>query len=256
MDNLQRKHVLVDLECPVCGSDMESVAHCVLFCPVAWAVWRGSPLSLRVSELPSSSFADFFDAMCTELGKAQLELLCTLSWRIWGSRNDAHWNGRRAHPQQIIEGGMNYLMDYQRAQKSMERGSRAVQMHSETKWKPPDERTVKINVDGAIAEQHRVFGVGAMARDHCGEVLATMAYQGRVVAAAKIVEAYLGNILLDCKLLMSSFLHCQVKHVRQTGNAVAHELAKRELQGEGDEFLRDEIPDYLAPFATRDKLSM
>ncbi|GLT37918.1 hypothetical protein SLA2020_121990 [Shorea laevis] len=233
--------------------------------------------------------------MCTEPGKEQLELLCTLSWRIWGFRNDTHWNGGRAHPQQIIEGGVNYLMDYQKAQKSMGRGAAAVQMHSETKWKPPDEQTVKINVDGAIAEQHRVFGMGAVARDHCGEVLATMACWRRDVAAAEIVEARsvrcamqwaqelnlgriiietdcasivtalsnnvalysnLGNILSDCKLLMSSFLHCQVKHVRRTGNAVAHELAKRALQAEGDEFLRDEVPDYLAPFVTRDKLSI
>ncbi|GLU12062.1 hypothetical protein SLE2022_287710 [Rubroshorea leprosula] len=294
-DNLQRKHILVELECPVCGSDMESVAHCLLFCSVARAVWHGSPLSLRVSEFPSSSFADFFDAMCTELGKEQLELLCILSWRIWSSRNEAHWNGRRAHPQQIIEGGVNYLMNYQRAQQSMGRGSGVVQMHGETKWKPPDEQTIKINVDGAVAEQRRVFGMGAVARDHCGEVLATMACQGRDVAAADIVEACsirramqwaqelnlgriiietdcasivtalsnnvalnsdLGNVLSDCKLLMSSFLHCRVKHVRRTGNAVAHELAKRALRAEGDEFFINEMPDYLAPFVSRDKLSM
>ncbi|GLT94950.1 hypothetical protein SLE2022_126590 [Rubroshorea leprosula] len=294
-DNLQRKHILVELECLVCGSDMESVAHCLLFCFVARAVWHGSPLSLRVSEFPSSSFADFFDAMCTELGKEQLELLCILSWRIWSSRNEAHWNGRRAHRQQIIEGGVNYLMNHQRAQQSMGRGSGVVQMHSETKWKPPDEQTIKINVDGAVAEQRRVFGIGAVARDHCGEVLATMACQGRDVAAAEIVEACsirramqwaqelnlgriiietdcasivtalsnnvalnsdLGNVLSDCKLLMSSFLHCRVKHVRRTGNVVAHELAKRALRAEGDEFFRNEMPDYLAPFVSRDKLSM
>ncbi|GKV06524.1 hypothetical protein SLEP1_g18408 [Rubroshorea leprosula] len=203
-DNLQKKHILVELECPVCGSDMEFVVHCLLFCSVARAVWHGNPLSLRVSEFPSSSFADFFDAMCTELGKEQLELL----------------------------------------------------LHGETKWKPPDEQTIKINVDGAVAEQRRVFGMGAVARDHCGEVLATMAYQGRDVAAAEIVEAYLGNVLSDCKLLMSSFLHCRVKHVRRTGNAVAHELAKRALRAEGDEFFRNEMLDYLAPFVSSDKLSM
>ncbi|GLT52798.1 hypothetical protein SLA2020_261170 [Shorea laevis] len=177
----------------------------------------------------------------------------------------------------------------------MGRGSGAVQRHGETRWKPLDEGTVKINVDGAIAEHHRVFGMGAVARDHCGEVLATMACRGRDVATAEIVEACsirramqwaqelnlgrviietdcasivtalsenvalnsdLGNVLSDCKLLMSSFLHCQIKHVRRTGNAVAHELAKRALQAEGDEFFRNAIPDYLAPFITRNKLSM
>ncbi|GKU88725.1 hypothetical protein SLEP1_g2954 [Rubroshorea leprosula] len=280
----KKKHILVELECPVCGSAMESVAHCLLFCSVARAVWHGSSLSLRVSEFPSSSFADFFDAMCTELGKEQLELLCILSWRIWSSRNEAHWNGRRAHPQQIIEGGVNYLMNYQRAQQSMGRGSGVVQVHGETKWKPPDEQTIKINVDGAVAEQRKVFGMGAVARDHCGEVLATMACQGRDVAAAEIVEACsirralqwaqelnlgriiietdcasivtalsnnvalnsdLGNVLSDCKLLMSSFLHCRVKHVRRTGNAVAHEV-KSESDIERElEFFED--PDYIPP---------
>ncbi|GLT41638.1 hypothetical protein SLA2020_156850 [Shorea laevis] len=65
-----------------------------------------------------------------------------------------------------------------------------------------------------------------------------------------------GNVLSDCKLLMSSFLHCQIKYVRQTGNAVAHELAKRALQVEGDEFLKNKILDYFAPLVTTDKLSI
>ncbi|GLU21285.1 hypothetical protein SLE2022_374310 [Rubroshorea leprosula] len=82
-ENLQKKHVQVDLQCPVCGFDIESIVHCLLFCSVARAVWHGSPLNLHVFEFPFSSFADFFDIMSTNLEREQLELLCTLSWKIW-----------------------------------------------------------------------------------------------------------------------------------------------------------------------------
>ncbi|GLU21284.1 hypothetical protein SLE2022_374300 [Rubroshorea leprosula] len=135
--------------------------------------------------------------------------------------------------------------------------------------------------------------MGAVARDHHGDVLATMACQGKDVVVAELVEAHsvrhalrwanelnlgkiiietdcasivtallsdialnseLGNILSDCKSMMASFPYCHVQHTRRTGNAVAHELAKRALQAEGNEFFISEIPVFLAPFVARDKL--
>ncbi|GLU09744.1 hypothetical protein SLE2022_265880 [Rubroshorea leprosula] len=252
-ENLQKKAVQVDLQCPVCGYDIELVVHCLLFCSVACAVWHGRPLNLRVSEFPFGSFVDFFDIMSTDLEREQLELLCTLSRKIPCGRNDAQWNSRRIQPQQIIEGAMKYLGEHKRAQESLGRGSAVVQWHSETRWHPPDEGTIKINVDGAIAEQRQVFSMGAVARDHHGNVLAAMACQGKDVVVAEFAEAHsvrhalrwanehnlgkiiietdcasivtallsdialnseLGNILSDCKSMMASFPYCHVQHTR------------------------------------------
>ncbi|GKV31570.1 hypothetical protein SLEP1_g40248 [Rubroshorea leprosula] len=45
---------------------------------------------------------------------------------------------------------------------------------------------------------------------------------------------------------MTSFLHCQVNHICCEGNAVAHELAKRALQAEANEYWIEEVPVDIA----------
>ncbi|GLT58959.1 hypothetical protein SLA2020_318120 [Shorea laevis] len=119
--------------------------------------------------------------------------------------------------------------------------------------------------------------MGALAWNHAGEVLAAMASKGQGAVEAEVAEACslrralqsahslafrrlvvesdcativsaitsetfkmnssLGLILLDCKALLESFEYCRVQHVRRTGNAAAHELARRALTAEADEFL-------------------
>ncbi|GLT72260.1 hypothetical protein SLA2020_483830 [Shorea laevis] len=135
--------------------------------------------------------------------------------------------------------------------------------------------------------------MGAVARDSLGEVMAAMACKGHGLVPAEIAEACslrhalrwaqnlsfrriimesdcasivtalnsstlsfhssLGAVLLDCKRLMASFLSCHVQHVRREGNAVAHELAKRALHAEADEFWIEEVPASLAHIVIGEK---
>ncbi|GKV17627.1 hypothetical protein SLEP1_g28105 [Rubroshorea leprosula] len=136
---------------------------------------------------------------------------------------------------------------------------------SETKWRPPTVGFIKVNVDGAIFEQQRLYGVGVMAQDSSREVLAAMVSKGHgmlsmeecetcslrnalkwaknlmfdkivveinctsIVTAINnnhILNFNLGIILLDCKHLMASFAICRLQHVQRIGNSVAHELAR------------------------------
>lgn len=135
---------------------------------------------------------------------------------------------------------------------------------------------IKVNVDGTISVQNRIFGMGALVWNHLGEVLVAMACKGLGAVKAEVVEAYsllrilqwaqlfafrriviesncatiisvnisetfkvnssLGLILLNCKALLASFESCRIQHVHRTGNAVAHELVRRALMAEVDEF--------------------
>ncbi|GLT27362.1 hypothetical protein SLA2020_023680 [Shorea laevis] len=231
--------------------------------------------------------------MSTVLGKEQLELFCVLSWRLWCCRNNVLWNSKNVEPKQIIDSAIFYLQDYRRALLSRGRGATSVQKLSETKWKPPDEGMIKINVDGAVFEQQRMFGSGAVARNSVGEVLAAITSKGNgflsaeeseacslrkalqwakdfmfdnivvEVDCASIVTAIhsgthslnssLGAILSDCHHLMASFTSCQLQHVRRSGNSVAHELARRALQAEDDRIWVGVTPDFIAHHVTGDK---
>ncbi|GLT42244.1 hypothetical protein SLA2020_162570 [Shorea laevis] len=135
--------------------------------------------------------------------------------------------------------------------------------------------------------------MGALARNDSGEVLAAMACKGQEAVEPEVAEACslrralhwaqslalrriivesdcativsaitsepfnmnssLGLILLDCKVLLASFESCRIQHVRQAGNAVAHELARRALTAEADEFRVDDIPSPIEHIVTGDR---
>ncbi|GKV36865.1 hypothetical protein SLEP1_g44951 [Rubroshorea leprosula] len=242
MENLRQKRIAMDLECPMCHVDTETAAHCFMTCPVARAVWLGSPLTLRVSELPVDNFADFFDALLVILDSKKLSLF----WR----------------------------------------GAASVQRRSETQWRPPDAGVVKINVDGAISAQQKIYGSGAVARDSSGEVVSAMMSKEQGLVSTEVSEACslrqalkwakdlmldkvvvetdcasivtaincdtycfnssLRHILMDCKNLMASFTICRLQHVGRNGNSVAHELARRALQAEDDLIWFGETPKFIA----------
>ncbi|GKV15332.1 hypothetical protein SLEP1_g26129 [Rubroshorea leprosula] len=195
------------------------------------------------------------------------------------------WQGKHMDPQRIIEQSMQFLSEYRRVMLSKVHGVNVAQRQS-ARWKPLDVGFVKINTDGAISVKQRNFGMGAILRDCSGEVMAAMACKDQGAVEATVAEACSlrralqwahdlsltriimesdyacivtalnidsftansnwGSVLLDCKMLMKSFLACRVRLVRRTGNSVAHELAKRALQAEADEYWVGAIPADMA----------
>ncbi|GLT51186.1 hypothetical protein SLA2020_246150 [Shorea laevis] len=92
--------------------------------------------------------------------KEQLEPFYVLSWRLRCGSNEAIWNNKRVEPQQIINSAVFYLQDYNKVLLFRGREAVSVQKLSETRWNPPDEGVIKINVDGVVFEQQRMFGSG------------------------------------------------------------------------------------------------
>ncbi|GLT80072.1 hypothetical protein SLA2020_515330 [Shorea laevis] len=290
-DNLKRRRVEVDLDCPMCGMEQESVFHCLVACAASRAVWMGCSLNLRISNFNGDNFASFLDYMLDLLQQDQLELLCVLCWKIWNSRNDALWNARLPNPQLIIEQSLRFIDGYRRAMALRGRGPSASQK-METRWTPPGGDHVKINVDGAVSAHQRTHGMGAVARNSSGEVVAAMSCKGQGAVSAEIAEACclrkalkwardlsfekvimesdcaslvtamnshlsdinssLGTVLSDCKLLMASIPDCHVKFIRRVGNSVAHELARRALHAEDDEYWIAAVPFFLAHIVTKE----
>ncbi|GLT48817.1 hypothetical protein SLA2020_224160 [Shorea laevis] len=252
----------------------------------------GCPLSLRASEIRVDSFTDFFSSISNLLQKEQLELFCVLCWKIWTARNDLLWNGKAVNPQLIIGQSLHFLDEHKRVT-ILKGGATPTRSRTSSRWTPPLDDAVKINVDGALSLQQRTSGIGAVARDSSGVVLAVLSCKGQEVVVAEIAEACslrkalqwanelsfrkvivesdcasvvtainteipnlhssLGSVLSDCRMLMTSFLSCTIQHVHREGNSVAHELAKRALHAEADEYWLEEVPTDIAQLVTGDK---
>ncbi|GLT98961.1 hypothetical protein SLE2022_164330 [Rubroshorea leprosula] len=144
-----------------------------------------------------------------------------------------------------------------------------IQKRSETRWRPPEACFIKINVGRAVSVQNSAYGMGVIVQNHQVEALVAMACKEQGAIAMEIVEACslrmalqwaqdltfrkvflemdcvslatainnkflstnssLGAVLSNYRMLMASFVHCQVNHICHEGNAIVHELAKQAL---------------------------
>ncbi|GKV02665.1 hypothetical protein SLEP1_g15064 [Rubroshorea leprosula] len=108
---------------------------------VTRAGWMGCPLSLSTSEIQ----------------------ICT-------TRNDLLWNGKAVNPPLIIEQSLHFLDEHKRVT-ILKGGAPPTGSRTGSRWTPPLDDSVKINVDGALSLQQRTSGMGAVARDSFGTVL-------------------------------------------------------------------------------------
>jgi hypothetical protein len=133
------------------------------------------------------------------------------------------------------------------------------------KWAKPVMGNIKINWDAALDGRKKLMGVGIIARDSTSGVMVVMCSTlpyirdpavAEAISAKRAVEfgremgfpsielegdareivlalgsseercgAY-GNIIMEIRLLLGSFLYWRVGHVGRQGNMVAHQLAK------------------------------
>ncbi|GKU89382.1 hypothetical protein SLEP1_g3524 [Rubroshorea leprosula] len=290
-ENLRKRRVDIDNYCPVCGEMAETGVHVLKDCQFARAVWLGSQLNLRVADMQVDSFAEFFDTVALTVDQRKLALFGVVCWSLWNNRNDILWESKRQQPQHVCEMAVRFLQEYGEAVRH-KCGTRGGPRRGEIKWEPPDESHFKVNVDGALFQNSKEFGVGAVVRDCNGEVIAAMSCRRQGTLRVEAVEAYglrgalqwayelglrkiivecdcavvvqwlgsqhavllseLGGVLADCKGLMDRFNECRVQHVRRAGNQVAHELARRAEYIAGDEFWVEEVPDPIKAFVLND----
>lgn len=132
-------------------------------------------------------------------------------------------------------------------------------------WSPAPDNSVKINVDAALFKLQKSAGLGLVARDHNGNIVAWLSQNSSAFGASEVAETVAvveglklalefgwSNILIegdnitvmksfqnseDCLssagvyvqeglMLLDSFSYVDFLHIRREGNVIAHGLAK------------------------------
>ena len=113
-----------------------------------------------------------------------------IAWGLWRNRNDRRFGGKNLTAAAIYVKAMSMLREYYSAQES-ESKSRVVSPCRNT-WTPPPHGWYKVNADGAVFSKQKWAGIGVIARDD----------QGRVVAAiSKCLKVPLGAVEIKAKAL-------------------------------------------------------
>lgn len=242
--------------------------------------------SKRIQKLSIQAHDGFqlFEKLIELLETAEVEVVVCLARSIWLRRNTVVFGGYFSSPTQLVKQGIASLEEFHVAiQDSVTvvgtSGDSELQ-----KWQRPLEGFIKINWDAAIDKANHQMGVGVLARDAEGVVVAslcatipsisdpgvaeTMALW-RAVALCRelefpavhlegdsleLVQTLLqqgdcwkrhGQLIEDIRQSLSYFSSWHISYVRRVANAGAHTLARAAATKSINLLWRDSYPDFL-----------
>uniref|UniRef100_A0A803PI32 Reverse transcriptase domain-containing protein n=1 Tax=Cannabis sativa TaxID=3483 RepID=A0A803PI32_CANSA len=167
---LQTKHVNVDLICPLCNMDVETIFHVLLGCNFSNSCWF-----FAAATKPTGVYNDFaawfFDLLENSLGEVVVET-AMLCWSIWKTRKEVLWQGKSRSVLEVVQSARRVLNHWKIAKFQSPTAMYATgDSLTSNRWRKPDANTVKVNVDGAIFESQQKFGYGFIACDSQGKLL-------------------------------------------------------------------------------------
>ena len=218
-------------------------------------------------------------------------LLAYTAWALWNCRNKCRTNEPQYPLNQILQFARDRRKEFQTAQSTFPK-----QMHRKhTRWKPPDFGQFKVNYDGAVFREQGRAGIGVVIRNSDGAVLASLSQQMPLPTTVAQVEALAarraaeftleigidqviiegdseliykdlidpgpslalhGHLICDVLHLASAFSLCSFNNVGQTGNYVAHNLARRAISTHDLNVWMEEMPPDILQFVQADLIAL
>ncbi|KAM6563384.1 hypothetical protein CsatB_023382 [Cannabis sativa] len=239
------------------------------------------------------SFLDWCISNFQRMEKEDRELLVAVAWAIWNARNDRVWQNKIKTVENIVTSAKGYLSQWKNAHSSgLELLSAGLnQGDGAEHWVPPIENNVNVNVDAAIFEASRQFGVCWVARDSRGLLINGHTKLFNVQATLELAEAVgiwealswikssglqqvvletdclsvvqalrssivmistFGQVINECKALLNDLRTVSVYFICRSANTVAHELARASVSFPDCNFSLDSVPTVLLPVLVTD----
>jgi hypothetical protein len=176
-ENLFHRRVVGDQICPICTIEIESVLHILWECPAAVDVWSSGPRSLQKCSGGAVSLSSVLETLIKRCSSMYIEIWAVLARKLWLRRNSVVFGGVFTSPNQLMREVVISIEDFKRANVPTEKENdfQAIPVPP-VQWKALSLGLYKINWDAAIDMKNRRMGVGIIARD----------YQGLVVAACSL----------------------------------------------------------------------
>lgn len=253
--NLQKKGIILDLQCPLCHREVESAKHLFLNCDLF-------KLSLFASHLGSHipgqiDLHDWLLKWLTCKDSLGVQFFCTLLWKFWAARNSSVFKGLPLNPSRLAAEAMSFVHEYNEA--NPRRCTRRAEVNSPT---PSNSTLFSIFVDAGCGTGETT-GWGLIVKNQVGETVLSMCKRDNISVdpltaealgmrwaiqvaseqgitsasffsdASNVVNAVNGRttfaainlIVQDCRDLMSTMLDVSVMFVSRNHNGDAHNLA-------------------------------
>ncbi|KAM6544988.1 hypothetical protein CsatB_025724 [Cannabis sativa] len=263
---LYTKHVPVQLDCPCCSREEESIFHVLVTCNFAQSCWNLS--SVPTGAISGTAFGEWIEQLLVKCQPVVFEEALMVAWAIWKARNELLWNRNVTRAAEVITTATTVLNQWKTAAANRFSPLPAVVNNTsnhDNNWTAPDAGFLKVNVDGAVFSASGSFGVGGLARDSNGQLIEVFCmhkagcFQPSLVEAIGVKEALswiknkgwehvtletdslvvvqalqsnvvmhsvFGSTITYCLNLLKSLSHVNVCFVKRSANNTAHCLAR------------------------------
>ncbi|XP_039170654.1 uncharacterized protein LOC120294564 [Eucalyptus grandis] len=203
-------------------------------------------------------------------GLPNFEQIASLLWEIWKAQNHFLFHRHRISPDKIVESAFA-LANLQKCSQQQDSTGHSSWLNPNRSWHPPQQGTVKINMDGAFPIANQMGAIASIARDHSGSLIGGFTHsvstssaleteiqalvftlkdllQQNLTASHLVVES--NSLILvetlnrcclppwecralfaECIVLLQSFCNLSVQHCCREANALADWAAKAHGRG-------------------------
>jgi ribonuclease HI len=289
--NLHKRGIVEDSLCPICKQEDESVEHILWTCESARDVWAECNSKLQKCATMEVSFANLFMELVDKLDADEMQKVAVIARLIWSRRNNVVFGGDFMSPKHILEAASSQLENFSKAEAGRRMRSTVRPVPEVVQWNKPNPGWIKLNWDAAIDSGNQKMGIGIIARDHTGSVLAAVCASrphvtepttAEAIAAWKLADicsslgfarvvlegdslevvkalqtegpcwSRFGLLINDAKILLNSLQEWRVCHVKRMGNKAAHTLAQRGLTVDEDHLWSADFPSFVLDIALSD----
>ncbi|KAL0000416.1 hypothetical protein SO802_014197 [Lithocarpus litseifolius] len=173
-DRLVAREMVMDLACPLCHSEDETIAHALRDCPVSMQTWNDIGVSAGSNNFFSQNLHTWLAENCTvERGYARCAILWKVLdpfavWLIWENRNQVVFKSKNSNlnlAKDIIQRSREFFF----CAFFPKVATNWIVKH--IRWERPTSGWVKLNTDGSSLGNPGMAGSGGVIRDEEGNWL-------------------------------------------------------------------------------------
>ncbi|KAF7830694.1 reverse transcriptase [Senna tora] len=231
-DTLTSRGIQLQVHCPICNSDNETLAHLFSQCSETQKVWDVINLS-PINPADANKMCDWvhYNALKDTVVNYSIThgiLFIFGLWEIWLARNSLIFENTSFDPSVVGKKAIFKAVEFFHLTGSNIDPPLLKEIF--ISWSPPSEGWWKLNVDGTCQGSPKLIAGGGLIRD----------------SLAKSLHCEKLIIETDSLATLSAFSEVELRHIHREGNACADLLAKKALMENRPLVYFDSMPSFLS----------
>ena len=210
----------------MCNGPFGDLSHLLFECLASIQIWALSFMERKMHACSWSQVDEWVKKILQSLPPKYCEDFATLSYEIWGNRNDAFFNGKVRDPLTLVSYALNSQAAFWEA--NLQATTIQSPRHSSV-WSLPPAPHFKVNFDAYISTVHQIVGIGVVIHSCDGQFIAGLSKKLRILSSAELAEALaareaisLAKILMIPSFILEGDVFSVIKHISSSDEILSN----------------------------------